>query len=64
MTCTPTPGANVSGAPLKVLVGKDGTEDIQPGQTAGNTGVGSYHLDRCVVTRDTGSGISGNTGAG
>jgi hypothetical protein len=63
VTCTPTPGANVSGPPLKVLVGKDGTEDIQPGQTAGNTGVGSYHLDRCVVTRHTRSGISGNTGA-
>jgi hypothetical protein len=48
-------------------VGKDGTEVIPSGQTAGNTGVGTYHLDRCVVTGDTGSGNtgnSGNTGAG
>jgi hypothetical protein len=67
VTCTPAPGANLSGPPLKVLVGKDGTEVISPGQTAGNTGVGTYHLDRCVVTGGTGSGntgSSGNTGAG
>jgi hypothetical protein len=37
-------------------VGKDGTEVIEPGQTAGNTGEGTYHLDRCVATSDTGSG--------
>ncbi len=64
VTCTPAPGANLSGPPLKVLVGKDGTEVIAPGQTAGNTGEGTYHLDHCVVTSDTGSGNSGNTGAG
>jgi hypothetical protein len=63
VTCTPAPGANVSGPQLKVLIGKDGTEVIDPGQTAGNTGVGTFHLDRCVVG-DTGSGISGNTGNG
>ena len=64
VTCTPAPGANVSGPPLKVLVGTDGTEVISPGQTGGNTGVGTYHLDHCVVWGDTGSGNSGNTGAG
>ena len=64
VTCTPAPGANMSGPSLKVLVGKDGTEIIGPGQTAGNTGVGTWHLDHCVVTGDTGSGNSGNTGAG
>jgi hypothetical protein len=67
VTCKLAPGANLSGPPLKVLVGKDGTEVISPGQTAGNTGVGTYHLDRCVVTGGTGSGntgSSGNTGAG
>ena len=73
VTCSPALGANVSGPPLKVLVGKDGTEVIRPGQTsgntglgqtAGNTGVGTYHLDHCVVTGDTGSASSGNTGAG
>ena len=67
VTCTPAPGANLSGPRLKVLVGEDGTETIGPGQTAGNTGVGTYHLDHCVVTGDTGSGntgITGNTGAG
>ena len=64
VTCTPAPGANLSGPPLNVLVGKDGTQDIRPGQTAGNTGVGTYHLDHCVVTGGTGSGVTGNTGAG
>jgi hypothetical protein len=65
VTCAPAPGANLSGPPLKVLVGKDGTEVFRPGQTAGNTGVGTYHLDHCVVTGDTGSrNTSGNTGAG
>jgi len=57
-------GANVSGPPLKVLVGKDGTEVIAAGQTAGNTGEGTYHLDRCTVIGDTGSSNSGNTGTG
>jgi hypothetical protein len=67
VTCTPTRGANLSGPPLKVLVGKDGTEVISPGQTAGNTGVGTFHLDHCLVTGYAGSGNagnSGNTGAG
>jgi hypothetical protein len=62
VTCTPAPSANLSGPPLKVLVGKDGTEVIRPGQPAGNTGEGTYHLDHCVVTGDTGSGDTGNTG--
>jgi hypothetical protein len=57
-------GANVSGRPLKVLVGKDGTEVIAAGQTAGNTGEGTYHLDRCTAIGDTGSSNSGNTGTG
>jgi hypothetical protein len=35
-----------------------------PGQLAGNTGVGTFHLDHCVVTGDAGEGDSGNTGAG
>ncbi len=62
VTCTPAPGAPLSGPPLKVLVGNDGTQAIRSGQTAGNTGVGTYHLDHCVVTGDTGSGNTGNTG--
>jgi hypothetical protein len=64
VTCTAAPGANLSGPQLKVLVGKDGTEVIGSGGTAGNTGVGTYHLDHCVVTGDTSSGNTGNTGAG
>ena len=64
VTCTPAPGANVSGPPLKVLVGKDGTEVISSGQSGNNTGEGTYHLARCVVTGDSGSGNTGNTGAG
>jgi hypothetical protein len=62
VTCTPAPGANLPGPPLKVLVGKDGTEVIRPGQTGDNTGVGTWHLDHCVVT--AGAGGTGNTGAG
>jgi hypothetical protein len=61
VTCTPEPG--VSGPPLKVLVGTNGTEVIQPGTTGDNTGVGSWHLGHCVTT-ETGSGNTGNTGAG
>ena len=63
--CTPAPG--VSGPTVKVLVGSDGTEVIAPGHSAGNTAEGSFHLDHCVVSSDTGSGntgSSGNTGAG
>jgi hypothetical protein len=59
VTCTPAPGvSNLPGPPLKVLVGKDGTEVIG----SGNTGAGTWHLDHCVVTGDTGSGNTGNTG--
>ena len=63
VSCTPEPG--VSGPPLKVLVGKDGTYVIQPGTTAGNTGVGTWHLLACSTfkTGDTGPG-SGNSGTG
>jgi hypothetical protein len=65
VTCTPAPGASSpSGPPVKVLVSTDGTEVIQPGQSAGNTAEGTFHLNHCVVTSDTGSANSGNTGAG
>ena len=63
VTCTPAPGASSpSGPPVKVLVGTDGTEVIGSGQSAGNTGEGTFHLDHCVVTGDTGSGNTGNAG--
>jgi hypothetical protein len=39
VTCTRALAANLSGPPLKVLLGKDGTEVISTGQTAGNTGL-------------------------
>jgi hypothetical protein len=45
-------------------VGEDGTEVIGPGQSTGNTGEGTYHLDRCIVTGDSGASNIGNTGAG
>jgi hypothetical protein len=64
VTCAPAPGAGASGPTLKVLIGEHGTEVISPGQTAGNTGVGTFHLDHCVVTAGTGAGGTGNTGAG
>jgi hypothetical protein len=64
VTCTP--GSGVSGPTVKVLVGSDGTEVIAPGQSAGNTAEGSFHLVSCSVNSDSGSGNagSGNTGNG
>jgi hypothetical protein len=62
VTCAPAPG--VSGPPLQVLVGKDGTEVIAPGTTGDNTGAGTWHLASCRVVGDAGSGNAGNTGAG
>jgi hypothetical protein len=64
VNCTPGLGASLPEPPVKVLVGTDGTEVIGPGQSAGNTGEGTYHLARCTVARDTGTGNAGNTGAG
>ena len=63
VTCTREPG--VSGPPLKVLLDKDGTEVIKPGTTAGNTGVGTWHIRSCKVFApgDTGPG-TGNSGTG
>jgi hypothetical protein len=58
VTCTPAPG--VSGPQVKVLVGTNGTEVIG----SGNTGAGTWHLAACHVTGDSGSGNTGNTGAG
>jgi hypothetical protein len=58
VTCTQGPGATT---PVKVLVGANGTETIAPGQSAGNTAEGSFHLNRCVVT---GGSDAGNTGNG
>jgi hypothetical protein len=63
VNCTPAPGAsNLPGPTLKVLVGKDGTEVIE----SGNTGTGTWHLAACSVsnTGSAGSGNTGNTGAG
>jgi hypothetical protein len=63
VTCAPATGASSpSGPPVKVLVGTDGTEVIAPGQSAGNTGEGSFHLDHCVASSDAGSGNTGAAG--
>jgi hypothetical protein len=63
VTCTPATGASSpSGPPVKVLVGTDGTEVIAPGQSAGNTAEGSFHLDHCVVSSNTASGNTGTAG--
>jgi hypothetical protein len=65
VSCTPAPGvSNMPGPPVKVLVGKDGTEVIARGTTAGNTGAGTWHLAACHLTGDTGSGNTGSAGAG
>ena len=61
VTCTPEPG--IPNQPtVKVLVGTNGTEVINPGTTPGNTGVGTWHLNTCNLASDTGG--TGNTGAG
>jgi hypothetical protein len=57
VTCTSLRG--VSGK-VKILVGANGTEVIKAGTTAGNTGVGTWHLAACWVFSDQGG--SGNTG--
>jgi len=68
VNCTPGPGASLPRPPVKVLVGTDGTEVIGAGQSAGNTGEGTFHLARCTVAPDSdtgpGTGNTGNTGAG
>jgi hypothetical protein len=56
VACRPAPGARLSGPPLRVLVGRDGTDGAGPGQTAGVIGVDAYHLDHCVITGGGGSG--------
>ena len=59
VTCTPAPGvSNLPGPPVKVLLGTNGTEVIE----SGNTGAGTWHLGTCLLTGDTGN--TGNTGAG
>ena len=61
VSCTPAPGvSNLPGPPVKVLVGTNGTEVID----SGNTGAGTWHLAACHLTGDTGSGNTGTTGAG
>jgi len=61
VTCTPAPGvSNLPGPPVKVLVGTNGTQVIN----SGNTGAGTWHLGACHLTGDSGSGNTGNTGAG
>jgi hypothetical protein len=61
VTCAPEPG--IPNQPtVKVLVGTNGTEVINPGTAPGNTGVGTWHLNTCNLASDTGG--TGNTGAG
>jgi hypothetical protein len=61
VTCAPEPG--IPNQPtVKVLVGTNGTEVINPGTTPGNTGVGTWHLNHCNLASD--SGGTGNTGTG
>ncbi|HVV20579.1 MAG TPA: hypothetical protein VHF06_14175 [Pseudonocardiaceae bacterium] len=65
VTCTPAPGEpRLSGPPVMVLVGKNGTEVIEPGTTGDNTGVGTWHLAACQVASDKYAGNSGSTGGG
>ncbi|HEY1713791.1 MAG TPA: hypothetical protein VGG07_12865 [Solirubrobacteraceae bacterium] len=59
VTCAP--GSGVRGPAVRVLVGKDGTEVIAPGESGDNTAEGTFHLDHCT-TSNPGSGNAGNTG--
>jgi hypothetical protein len=61
LTCTPELGTS-NQPTVKVLVGTNGTEVINPGTTPGNTGVGTWHLNSCNLASDIGG--TGNTGAG
>jgi hypothetical protein len=64
VTCTRASGAQApSGPQVKVLNGRNGTEVIKPGESGDNTAEGTFHLDHCVVSNDTVSGNSGNTGS-
>jgi len=70
VACAPWHGVSLSGPPVKVLLGTDGTQVVGSGVSAGNTGEGTYHVTNCWLTSDTGpgntgsTGNSGNTGAG
>jgi hypothetical protein len=65
VTCAPASGAaSPSGPQVKVLNGPNGTEVIRPGESAGNTAEGTFHLDHCVVSAAGSGGDSGNSGAG
>jgi hypothetical protein len=60
-----TPGvAGRQGPAVKVLLGSDGTQVITPGTTAGNTGVGTWHVTACHVypAADLGTGGTGAAG--
>jgi hypothetical protein len=59
VSCTPTDGA--SGPAVSVLVDQDGTEVIAPGESAGNTAEGTFHLVSCSTF--PASDTSGNSGA-
>src|SRR5215472_17218033 len=56
ITCKPVDGAPKQ-PQVQVLLGTNGTEVIAPGTTGDNTGVGTWHLDSCVVfpTNDKGN---------
>jgi hypothetical protein len=45
VTCTPRFGD--TGPTIKVMVGDEGTEEIHPGESAGNTAEGTYHMIAC-----------------
>ena len=60
VTCTRAPG--VSGPAVKALVGKDGTDVIGSGQSAGNTAEGTFHMVACYLSSDSATGNSGASG--
>ena len=64
VTCAPEPG--IPNQPtVKVLVGTNGTEVINPGTTPGNTGVGTFHMNSCsLYVPYANTGNTGNTGTG
>jgi uncharacterized protein YidB (DUF937 family) len=55
-----TQAAGTTGPAIKVLLGTNGTEVIKPGESAGNTAEGTFHLASCTASA---AGSSGNSGA-
>jgi F0F1-type ATP synthase membrane subunit c/vacuolar-type H+-ATPase subunit K len=64
ITCSLNPRATPSGPLVRVLLGKDGTDEIKAGQSGDNTAEGTYHVDHCVASSGADANNTGNSGTG